>query len=100
MVHISCDLCGKLLEPGHGRHIVKIEVFTAHDPGLTEDDLDADHMEEVSQLLEELETASDSEELEPQTRQFRFDFCPDCRARFVKDPLSREAAPKFDFSEN
>ncbi len=100
MVRISCDLCGKHLEPGHGHHVVKIEVFTAHDPGLTEADLDADHMEAVSQLLEEMVEADDPEEVEPVTCQFRYDLCPDCRSRFVKDPLSKETQQKFDFSEN
>lgn len=100
MVHISCDLCGKQLEPGHGHHVLKIEVFAAQDPVLTEDDLDADHMEAVSQMLDELEEVDDPEEVEPATRQFRYDLCPDCRRRFVKDPLNKETAQKFDFSEN
>lgn len=101
MVHITCDLCGRMLETGHGHHVVKIEVYCAHDPALlTEDDLDADHMEEVSQLLEELEESDDPEEIEPTSRQFRYDLCPECRVRFVKDPLSKDTAHKFDFSEN
>ena len=101
MMHITCDLCGKQLEPGNGHHVVKIEVFAAHDPAiLTEDDLDADHVEEVGQLLEELEEADDPEEIEPATRQLRYDLCYYCRQRFLRDPLSRDASQKFDFSEN
>jgi hypothetical protein len=31
----------------------------------------------------------------------RFDLCPECRKKFVKSPLGREAVAKaFDFSEN
>jgi hypothetical protein len=101
MIHVTCDLCGKRLEPGHGHHVVSIEVFAAHDPAeITEADLDADHMEEVSQLLEELGDGAEPEDLEPATQQFRYDLCPECRKRFVRDPLSKEAAQKFDFSEN
>jgi hypothetical protein len=100
MVHVTCDLCGKQLGAGHGRHIVKIEVFAAHDPAaLTEDDLDADHMEALGELLEEMEDGAD-EELEPTSRQFHFDLCCDCRDRFVESPLAREPAKKLHFSEN
>jgi hypothetical protein len=42
----------------------------------------------------------DAEELEPPSRHFRYDLCPDCRKKYVRDPLSKEAAQKFDFSEN
>ena len=57
MLHVTCDLCGKKLHPGEDPHfVVKVEVFAAHDPaGLTEDDLDEDHMEAFSEMLRELE---------------------------------------------
>jgi hypothetical protein len=101
MVHITCDLCGKQLGAGHAHHVVKIEVFSAHDPAeITEADLDADHMEEVSQLLEELGDTEDPDELDPVSQQFRYDLCPDCRKRFLRDPLSKEASQKLHFSEN
>ena len=81
--------------------MVKIEVFTAHDPApLTEEDLDADHMEEVGQMLQELEALGESETPEPASRELRYDLCPECRKRYLRDPLGREAAQKFDFSEN
>jgi hypothetical protein len=101
MIHITCDLCGKHLQDGAERHVVKIEVFTAHDPApLTEDDLDADHMEEVSQLLEEMAELGESDDAEPASHALCYDLCPGCRKRFLRDPLGREAAAKFDFSEN
>ena len=55
MLHFTCDLCGKELRPGEDqRFVVKIEAFAAHDPAeLTEEDLDEDHMEAISQLLRE-----------------------------------------------
>jgi hypothetical protein len=104
MLHITCDLCGKELRPGEDhRYVVKIEVFAAHDPNeITEADLDDDHMEAVSELLQEMEDSlADPDSLEPPHQHFRFDLCPECRKKFVQNPLSREAAAqKFGFSEN
>src|SRR5947209_13958237 len=64
MVHFTCDLCGKdLTSCGDPRYVVKIEAYPGFDPTeITEDDLDDDHMEEVSQLLQRDEGLS-SEEL-------------------------------------
>jgi hypothetical protein len=101
MLHITCDQCGKELRAGDDHYVVKIEVYAAHDPAeLTEADFDEDHIEEVSQLLQEMEELGEGEELEPPSRQFRYDLCPECRKKYVRDPLNKEAAQKFDFSEN
>ena len=102
MLHVTCDLCGKQLQPGDDCHyVVKMEVFAAHDPAeLTEADLDADHLEAVSQLLREMEdNVIDPDADQPSYKHFRYDLCIDCHKKFVRDPLSKEAA-KFDFSEN
>ena len=101
MTHITCDHCGKQLRSGQEHFIVKIEVFAAHDPAeITEADLEEDHMEAVSQLLREMEDADDAEALEPVSRRLRYDLCPDCRQRFLRDPLRKDSIQKFDFSEN
>jgi hypothetical protein len=101
MLHITCDLCGKKLRAGEDHHIVKIEVYTAIDPTqLTEADLDEDHMEAVSQLLRDMDGQEPPGELEPSSQRLRFDLCPECRKRFLRDPLNKDAAQKFDFSEN
>jgi hypothetical protein len=103
MLHITCDLCGKELLPGDDhRYVVKLEVFAAHDPReITEADLDEDHMEAVSQLLRDMEeNETDEPEMAPTYQKFRYDLCPDCQKKFVRDPLGKEAAQKFDFSEN
>ena len=36
----------------------------------------------------------------PVYKKFRYDLCPECHKKFVRDPLSKEPAQKFDFSEN
>jgi hypothetical protein len=103
MLHVTCDLCGKELRPGeNNRYVIKIEVFAAHDPAeITEADLDEDHMEAVSQLLREMDdNLAEPELVERYPKNFRYDLCPDCRTKFVRDPLGKEAAQKFDFSEN
>ena len=99
MQHFSCDLCGKPIGCGDAhRYVVKVEVFPAHDPAeLTDADLDIDNMEEVSQMLSEAEDSAP--ELTPAFKQFRYDLCPDCHAKFLRDPLNKEAQ-KFHFSEN
>ena len=97
MQHFSCDLCSRNIVAGSdNRYVVKMEVFAAHDPAeLTEDDFDADHLEEISQILsEDLDT-----EPAPAFKKLNYDLCSSCHKKFLADPLNREAT-KFDFSAN
>jgi hypothetical protein len=100
MLHFTCDLCGRELRPGEDqRFVVKMEAYAAHDPAeLTEEDLDEDHMEAISQLLRE--DNGDDTELAASRRNFRYDFCPECHQKFLRDPLGRDGVQKFDFSKN
>jgi hypothetical protein len=102
MLHVTCDSCGKDLRPGDEyRFVVKIEVYAAHDPSeITEADLDEDHMEAVSQMLQDSDDELGNDSLEPANKNFRYDLCPECRKRFVRDPLGKEGAQKLHFSEN
>jgi len=102
MVHFTCDLCGKdLTATGDPRFVVRIEVSPGFDPDqLREDDLEDDAMEAVSELLQRDENLG-ADDLEAQSSKgFRFDLCPHCRGKFVKDPLGREMVRSFDFSQN
>jgi hypothetical protein len=100
MLHFSCDICGKDLPDGAARHVVKMEAFAATDPAqLTDDDLNADHIDEMARLLSELEDGEREPELLPACQKMRFDLCPACYRKVLKDPLGRDAA-RFDFSEN
>ena len=102
MVHFTCDLCGKdLTASGDSRYVVKIEAFAGFDPNeITEEDLDEDHMEAVSQLLQSDETPSADELAQPVHKGFRFDLCPSCHERYLRDPLGKEFNRSFDFSNN
>jgi len=62
--------------------------------------LTRDPMEAVSQILQRDEGLS-SEELSTSLRKgFRFDLCPCCHDKFLKDPLGKEFLRSFDFSKN
>ena len=101
MLHITCDSCGKELRAGEDRYVVKIEVFAAHDPAeLTEADLDEDHMEAVGEMIREMEELGQEEALEPACQHRRYDLCPACCKRYLRDPFGKDIAQKFDFSEN
>src|SRR5262245_44265458 len=83
MLHVTCDLCGKKLRPGDdGHYVVKIEAYAARDPAeITEADLDEDHMEAVSQLLQDMEVNLASSDLPEPYKNFRYDMCSDCHKK-------------------
>jgi hypothetical protein len=102
MIRYSCDLCKRDLDSQHDlRYVVKMEVFAAMDTAAGEDD-DNDHLQEIQDILERLDDAEDDQIGEGVCQQLRFDLCPECRSKFVKNPLGREnfAAKLVGFSEN
>ena len=102
MIHFTCDMCGKpLLTDEDVRYVVKIEVYAAYDPmEVTEDELDEDHLGEMSELIEHMEDM-DPEELEDQVyRNFRYDLCPTCHRRYLRDPLFRQRYLRLDYHDN
>ena len=102
MVHFTCDLCGKDLSASEERRfVVKIAAYAGFDPNeITNEDLDEDHMEAVAKLLQRDEGHSSSEFDDEAFKGFRFDLCPGCHRRFIKDPLSRDLLRTLNFSEN
>lgn len=104
MLHFSCDYCGKTLAvDSPKRFVVKVEAYAAKDPAeLTDEDLDADQVDEMARLLTEQEDTGDDSELDeaPTTKKLRFDLCISCYRKFLADPLGRGLVAKFDFSEN
>ena len=67
---------------------------------ITEQDLEDDPMEAVSQILQRDESGSSDDLAVPVHKGFRFDLCPACHAKFLKDPLGKEFLRSFDFSKN
>jgi hypothetical protein len=100
MIHYTCDLCKRELQRDESRYSVRIEVSASFDPlEEAEEDDDRDHLLEVQEMLEGLDPTDDSCG-EGAHREFRFDLCPACRRKFLKNPLGREPALQFDFSKN
>jgi hypothetical protein len=106
MLHYSCDICKRPIVAGTDlRHVVKIEVFPAVEEqpcecaGSSAGHHDADHLEEMQDLLERLDD-SELTDLEDATRSLRFDLCDACRQRFVKNPLGLKGGKQLDFSNN
>ena len=102
MIRYSCDLCKRELDPEEDlRYVVRMEVYAAFDPVVIDDGMhDRDHLQEIQDVLERLEDAEDDQVGEEVYQQLRFDLCPECRRKFVKNPLGREAAKAFGFSKN
>ena len=102
MIHFSCDRCGKdLTASGDQRYVVKIEAFPGFDPEkVTDEDLDVDPMETLTDMLLNDEGLSSAELDAQMSKDFRFDLCPRCHARFIKDPLGREHLRPLNFSQN
>jgi hypothetical protein len=102
MIHYSCDRCKRIIHPDSDlRYVVKLEVQAAMEPLEIDDfDDDRDHLLEVQEILERLEDA-DSETISDELYQRRrFDLCPECYRRFIKDPLGHDIRAQFGFSQN
>lgn len=99
MLHFTCDLCGQHL--GERRFVVKLEVFPTFDPEeIGEEDLDADHLQDISAMIEEMEQTGKNLLDDCDPKKFRFDLCQHCHKRFVQDPLGRDATKRLNFSQN
>ena len=102
MIRYSCDLCKRDLDSEEDlRYIVKIEVYAAfNQTAADEDENDRDHLQEIQDILERLDDAEDNQIGEDIYQQLRFDLCPECRKKFLQNPLGREVAKAFGFSSN
>lgn len=101
MIRYTCDLCKRELDPEEDlRYVVKIEVSAAFDPAVIDDEDDRDHLQEIQDMLERLEHLDDDQVGNDVFQKLRFDLCPECRKKFIKNPLGRETAKVLGFSEN
>ena len=102
MIRYSCDLCKRELDPQDDlRYVVKVEVYAAFDPAAVDsEEDDRDHLEEIQDILERLEDSDTDGIGDDVYQQLRFDLCPECRKKFIKNPLGRETAKAFGFSSN
>jgi hypothetical protein len=102
MIRYTCDLCKRELDPqGDLRYVVKMEIYAAFDPlGSAEEEDDRDHLQEIQDILERLEDSASEQVGEEVYQQLRFDLCPECRKKLLRNPLGREPAKVYDFSDN
>jgi len=102
MLHYSCDMCKRPMDSENDlRYVVKLEVYAAFDP-LSVDDSedDRDALEDLHEILERVGDATDENIGDEVYQQLRFDLCPECRKKLLKNPLGRKVADKHDFSRN
>jgi hypothetical protein len=102
MIHYSCHLCKRPIDAEEDlRYVVKIEVYAAIDPVEVETGADdRDHLQEMQEILQRMEEAGSDAVGDDVYQQLRYDLCPECRKKFAKNPLGREASKQFDFSKN
>ena len=112
MIHYTCDRCKRTIDPEtESRYVVEIDVRLAREVEPHNDDPeDIDQLAELhDQLQREMnaELASGiseaapinvSEEIEDGPEQF--DLCEQCHEVFVSNPLGRETAVGYGFSNN
>lgn len=99
MIQYSCDLCKRPLDSEDDlRYVVKMEIYAAFDP--VEIDDDADNLQEIHEILERMDDVGNEQLGDDVYQQLRFDLCPECRKKFLKNPLGRKLAEQFVFSQN
>lgn len=83
------------------RYVVRIEIEAKFDVLGEEPDDDRDHLLELHEILERLDDDEDHPTVDEDVyRKQRFDLCPECYRKFVKNPLGRELATSLGFSKN
>jgi hypothetical protein len=99
MIHFTCDCCGRAInQTSETRYVVRMEVYAALDDEAGQAVEESDHLEEIEDLLERMDDM-DAELDEALYRQVRYDLCPDCRERFLRNPLGRVVS-RTSYSEN
>jgi hypothetical protein len=100
MIHFTCDMCKRPLDAQDDlRYVVRIEVFAAIDQEPTTAEVDQDNLQEMQEILQRMEDHAD-EAIGPEVYETKkYDLCPSCRAKFLKNPLGRETK-QVKFSKN
>ena len=64
------------------------------------DDDDRDHLMELHEILDNAEDLENPSIGDGVYSRKRYDLCPECHRKFLKDPVGREAVRQLDFSQN
>jgi hypothetical protein len=86
---LTCDGCGApLLLDAEVRYVLDVRGYAAYDPlEITRADLDRDLDAEMRHTLEDLRERDPRALEEEVHNEFRFDLCPRCWKRFLRNPL-------------
>lgn len=88
MIHFLCDRCGKPIEKGELRYVVRIQVRAAADPlEITFEDLMTDHTPEISALLRQCEGLTEEELMRDVHVEMQFDLCRACQRAYLANPM-------------
>ncbi len=101
MIHYTCDRCCRPLQADETtRYVVKMEIEAAIDPSEQETAEDEqDCLLALDHSLERMESELEDEPLMVFQRK-RFDLCPECYRKFIKNPMGKEKLQPFGFSHN
>lgn len=101
MIHFTCDRCKREIDPDlELRYVVRLEAQAMMEPYEVDVQDDRDHLVEIQEILERLDDESDENVGEDIYQRRRFDMCPTCYRKYIKNPLGREAMPQLNFSKN
>ena len=102
MIHYTCDRCKRVLDPVEDlRYVVRLEVQAVMDPVDSDEvDDDRDHLLEVHEILERTEDLQGALIGDDIYQRTRYDLCPECYQRFIRNPIGAEPAVQLNFSEN
>ena len=99
MIHFTCDCCNRPIDNERDlRYTVRLEVYASQDE--SDGDEDRDHLQEIEEIIERLEDAEDERIGDEIYQQVRYDLCSECCKKFMRNPLGKQAAPLFNFSQN
>ena len=101
MIHYSCDMCGKPINPdADERYTVLIDVeqiYPGDDyPGLSYEFSEEDEEEEMDFDLD----ASQVDEEDAICHSFKYDLCVKCAENYINDPLARKVLRRVRFMDN
>ena len=83
------------------RYVVRIEVRAAMDfTELFDDDEDRDYLMEAHEALERAEDAIDDLVADDVYQDRRYDLCPGCYRKFMRNPVGVDTLVEFNFSDN
>lgn len=100
MIHYTCDLCQRTIDPqSELRYVVRMEVYAAADETVDDGADEHDAFVELQEVLQRAENGDADAEADEVYQQLRFDLCPECRKHVMSNPL-RMHALQLDFSEN